>query len=237
MWKYGSPFILSPPTYNKSTWEPDSSVPACPICGVMFMFPVKRRHHCRRCGRVVCDSCSHGTHIRKSCSWCKDMGIRAPWDYNSPLTTSGGSNGPADGTLSVLSDALSPPSCNSFMNGGGGGGLPTSSIISSPQQSPLQRIRHLLGDETEKGKYQQYPPPPLIPTMPSWKGGVGSTSNKKRISDSAPLSATRRALFEEDDDACDVNNGDGLRGFIYDADVVGWSSYTHSPKVGCGTHA
>ena len=38
-------------------WQPDSEVDACPICGRAFgMF--FRRHHCRRCGRVVCAGCS-----------------------------------------------------------------------------------------------------------------------------------------------------------------------------------
>ncbi|KAI1131742.1 hypothetical protein F5Y10DRAFT_232986 [Nemania abortiva] len=38
-------------------WQPDSEVTHCPICGMQFgMF--FRKHHCRKCGRVVCDRCS-----------------------------------------------------------------------------------------------------------------------------------------------------------------------------------
>ncbi|KAI1311402.1 FYVE zinc finger-domain-containing protein [Xylaria venustula] len=38
-------------------WQPDSEVRNCPICDVQFgMF--LRKHHCRKCGRVVCDRCS-----------------------------------------------------------------------------------------------------------------------------------------------------------------------------------
>ncbi|KAI1111346.1 hypothetical protein F5Y14DRAFT_314670 [Nemania sp. NC0429] len=38
-------------------WQPDAEAPKCPICDVRFgMF--LRKHHCRKCGRVVCDRCS-----------------------------------------------------------------------------------------------------------------------------------------------------------------------------------
>ncbi|CZR50962.1 uncharacterized protein PAC_00837 [Phialocephala subalpina] len=38
-------------------WQPDEEVTACPICGSVFtMF--NRKHHCRKCGKVVCAACS-----------------------------------------------------------------------------------------------------------------------------------------------------------------------------------
>ncbi len=38
-------------------WQPDTEVSTCPICGARFSFWF-RKHHCRKCGRVVCASCS-----------------------------------------------------------------------------------------------------------------------------------------------------------------------------------
>lgn len=38
-------------------WQDDAEVSACPICKRPFTF-LFRKHHCRRCGKVICDQCS-----------------------------------------------------------------------------------------------------------------------------------------------------------------------------------
>jgi len=38
-------------------WQPDAEVSTCPICGTPFGLWY-RKHHCRKCGRVVCAKCS-----------------------------------------------------------------------------------------------------------------------------------------------------------------------------------
>ncbi|WEW59008.1 hypothetical protein PRK78_004476 [Emydomyces testavorans] len=43
--------------YTLPRWQPDAEVSHCPICGTGFSFWF-RKHHCRKCGRVVCASCS-----------------------------------------------------------------------------------------------------------------------------------------------------------------------------------
>ena len=43
--------------YTPPQWQPDNEVSSCPICGTQFSL-LYRRHHCRKCGRVVCASCS-----------------------------------------------------------------------------------------------------------------------------------------------------------------------------------
>jgi len=37
---------------------PDHLRPACPSCDIVFSIPLKRRHHCRLCADVFCDTCS-----------------------------------------------------------------------------------------------------------------------------------------------------------------------------------
>ncbi|EXJ61568.1 hypothetical protein A1O7_01996 [Cladophialophora yegresii CBS 114405] len=43
--------------YVVPQWQPDSEATECPICKRPFTW-MFRRHHCRKCGRVVCNDCS-----------------------------------------------------------------------------------------------------------------------------------------------------------------------------------
>jgi len=38
-------------------WQPDKEVSHCPLCNSRFSHTF-RKHHCRQCGRVVCETCS-----------------------------------------------------------------------------------------------------------------------------------------------------------------------------------
>jgi len=38
-------------------WMPDSGTPTCMLCNMRFTF-TQRRHHCRKCGTIICDNCS-----------------------------------------------------------------------------------------------------------------------------------------------------------------------------------
>ena len=39
-------------------WIPDEEAPNCQECGIKFTV-IRRRHHCRGCGRVLCSPCCH----------------------------------------------------------------------------------------------------------------------------------------------------------------------------------
>ncbi|KAF2274389.1 FYVE-domain-containing protein [Westerdykella ornata] len=56
-----SPITLPPSPHTGDMplprWQPDSEVDSCFVCGRYFTF-LNRRHHCRKCGRVVCANCS-----------------------------------------------------------------------------------------------------------------------------------------------------------------------------------
>lgn len=43
-------------------WQPDTDLVACPLCNNRFTLFV-RKHHCRKCGSLVCNDCSQGRMI------------------------------------------------------------------------------------------------------------------------------------------------------------------------------
>jgi hypothetical protein len=54
---------------DSSDWQPN--LPKCQICGDSFGVFFPRPHHCRVCGRVVCQPCSsHKLNGKRSCSSC-----------------------------------------------------------------------------------------------------------------------------------------------------------------------
>jgi len=40
------------------SWQPDEEAIYCPLCSQPFVYPFKRKHHCRNCGKVICSRCS-----------------------------------------------------------------------------------------------------------------------------------------------------------------------------------
>ena len=44
-------------SHSAGVWVPDSHAKNCTVCNDKFSF-VNRRHHCRRCGALVCGKCS-----------------------------------------------------------------------------------------------------------------------------------------------------------------------------------
>jgi len=48
---------ISLPTIIGVEWVPDSECENCVACGTQFTL-LRRRHHCRNCGRIFCDQCS-----------------------------------------------------------------------------------------------------------------------------------------------------------------------------------
>ena len=69
----------SPLTPLSKLWHKDDDHPSCELCNKKFTF-FNRRHHCRNCGKIICDDCSmfHYTsktqskyHPHRVCKLCK----------------------------------------------------------------------------------------------------------------------------------------------------------------------
>lgn len=53
-----STFIMPDEAPAKENWVPDNFSSSCMVCKTTLFSIIIRRHHCRRCGRLVCYSCS-----------------------------------------------------------------------------------------------------------------------------------------------------------------------------------
>ncbi|TKY75263.1 WD repeat and FYVE domain-containing protein 3 [Spatholobus suberectus] len=51
--------LIKPANEEKDHWVPDEAVSKCTACGTDFG-PFIRKHHCRNCGDIFCDKCTHG---------------------------------------------------------------------------------------------------------------------------------------------------------------------------------
>jgi hypothetical protein len=55
---------------SDTDWHPDAKHPKCELCETNFTF-MRRRHHCRFCGKVVCDACSKNRcNSHRICNVC-----------------------------------------------------------------------------------------------------------------------------------------------------------------------
>ncbi|CAH2327773.1 zinc finger FYVE domain-containing 26 isoform X2 [Pelobates cultripes] len=63
-----SPEFVPPDTPPaKAQWIPDETETICMVCKNERFTMFNRRHHCRRCGRLVCSSCSMKTMVVEGC--------------------------------------------------------------------------------------------------------------------------------------------------------------------------
>lgn len=70
---------------SKSEWTPDSDAKICMCCRKQKFSLFSRRHHCRRCGRVVCDDCSK--HRVQLPEMYRDLCVRICLDCHRKLLT------------------------------------------------------------------------------------------------------------------------------------------------------
>ncbi|KAL7637295.1 UNVERIFIED_CONTAM: hypothetical protein RMT77_012020 [Armadillidium vulgare] len=82
-------FVMPHQVPSKSDWQENASVNVCPVCKIAVFSIFFRKHHCRRCGRVVCGDCSVFRHIVEGygdeevrvCEFCyRNMTESLSWD-------------------------------------------------------------------------------------------------------------------------------------------------------------
>ena len=71
--------------HSGPTWGPDKDILECLICKASFSF-MTRRHHCRRCGKCVCNKCAPAKNCRPIIEWgFKDSVRHCKLCYMSPI--------------------------------------------------------------------------------------------------------------------------------------------------------
>eukprot|EP00037_Helgoeca_nana_P033795 m.419471 g.419471 ORF g.419471 m.419471 type:complete len:1185 (+) comp31568_c0_seq1:83-3637(+) len=71
---------------GSAVWTHDADVDVCTCCRTTKFTLVKRRHHCRFCGNIVCDGCSHGRKysdrantLERCCDKCIEVDAVIPF--------------------------------------------------------------------------------------------------------------------------------------------------------------
>lgn len=93
--------VMSVDVVPSQDWEPDSSSSSCRRCKLPWTLLTRRRHHCRCCGKLVCDACSKSrvkfqnqTGYVRACAPCCTMFL-AQAQENRHLRANDESNGSA----------------------------------------------------------------------------------------------------------------------------------------------
>lgn len=180
--------------YVVPRWQADNEANECPICGRPFSF-LFRRHHCRKCGRVVCNECSpHRITIPRQYI------VHPPGSLDEPLPSS---DIPTIDLTSGDDDGLGFSRRNSALGGGEKVRL-CNPCVPDPQPELLDMLRE--GPSTTF---------PIIPTRQgsitrrdipgSYPTSVGSAHLGQRYYGQVPHPGTRvnisRSGVEEDSDS------------------------------------
>ena len=72
------------------SWQSDAEVSQCTLCASTFKW-TRRKHHCRLCGRIVCNACSRARRVplqgsgkaERACDSCAQEGERDADDNES----------------------------------------------------------------------------------------------------------------------------------------------------------
>ncbi|KAK5689656.1 hypothetical protein LTR17_026195 [Elasticomyces elasticus] len=187
-------------------WQPDASAIACPVCGIDFGF-WNRRHHCRKCGRVVCATCSPHR-------------ITIPRQYvvQPPVNTYSHSDDGVDGMESgrgvfgggevvrvcnpCVPDPWTPENANVRGGGGGGEGTGTEGVRARPliegasNASSSGGVPVLTAMDVMRAGYNRNVPPPSAPAFTNQEGGVRhrSLSHQPATAGTAPQQTLPPAL-------------------------------------------
>ena len=141
-------------------WQPDSEVSRCPVCQAEFSFWY-RKHHCRKCGRVVCATCSpHRITIPRQyivqppSLLEQDFGI-AP-EPESPVSRALGGGAVVRVCNPCVPDPWTPDPTSTPREGLENSEATSRPLVEAARNAPIP----FSGERSERYRYVPAPPPP-----------------------------------------------------------------------------
>jgi hypothetical protein len=90
--------------YTAPVYMPDNAAGACSLCGAAFTMLLQRRHHCRSCGSLICNTCSRGRlRGHRACDTCV-AAVRGPAATPTPPVATAGAA--SQSTLAAVAAAM-----------------------------------------------------------------------------------------------------------------------------------
>ena len=184
-------------------WVPDKLAARCMVCGASFSV-IRRRHHCRNCGKVVCGACSAQKRVipgldlatpERVCKFCYDLlAIQEAERSGSSSSTSTPATPSASASASALASDNGGSSAGSSASDDGDGGrarppvlrrqasMPAVRLPLPPDPQQLQQRRLVRTQSQLPSRPPPVPPPkprrtdtaPATPTSPAAAGSIGS---------------------------------------------------------------
>ena len=134
-------------------WVPDKLAARCMVCGASFSV-IRRRHHCRNCGKVVCGACSAQKRVipgldlatpERVCKFCYDLlAIQEAERSGSSSSSSSSTSTPATPSASASASALASDnggsSAGSSASDDGDGGRAMPPVLRRQASMPAVRL-------------------------------------------------------------------------------------------------
>nr|POE62744.1 e3 ubiquitin-protein ligase pib1 [Quercus suber] len=192
-------------------WQPDGAVSSCPVCKTRFNIWY-RKHHCRKCGRVVCAACSpHRITIPRQYIVQQpgnaDASLSRDDEQASPIQRNPALGG---GEIVRVCNPCVPdpwtPETQPAANTAEAREPVNAPTLANPQRESADDLRN----SRQRSERYRYNPPPAQPPVPAGRPGSWSHQTPPPYRDMPPLGSLSGPLAPLPSSLRVMNSGDPL---------------------------